>query len=85
MDDVMIEFYKSKDEQAFLERWESAHGTLTEEQTDELYADIADAIDEAIKSEKHELGETFMYEGVKVGRSDFNVFHSLYLFEAPKD
>ncbi|MDN6294230.1 MAG: hypothetical protein ACTHVM_07130 [Alkalibacterium gilvum] len=85
MDDLMIEFYKSKDEQEFIERWEKKNGSLNEEQMDELYAGIAEAIDAAIKSDQHKLGETFVYEGVPVGRSDFNTFYSLYIFEAPRD
>lgn len=85
MEEVMIEFYKGKDEQAFLDRWQKEHGTLSEEQIDELYADIADAIDEAVKKGEHELGETYIYQGVEVGRSDFNAFYSLYIFEATKD
>lgn len=85
MEEVMIEFYKGKDEQDFLDRWQAEHGSLSEEEIDELYADIADAIDEAVKQGEHELGDPFTYEGVQVGRSDFNAFYSLYIFEAIKD
>ncbi|SFB98077.1 hypothetical protein SAMN04488102_10282 [Alkalibacterium subtropicum] len=85
MEEVMIEFYKGKDEQDFLDRWQEEHDALSEDQIDELYADIADAIDEAVKKGEHELGESYTYKGVPVGRSDFNAFYSLYLFEATKD
>lgn len=82
MEEVMIEFYKGKDEQMFLEAWQEKYGTLTDDEIDDLYADIADAIDAAVKSGEHELGQPYEYKGVLVGRSDFNTFHALYIFEA---
>jgi len=85
MEEVMIEFYKGKDEQAFLDRWQAEHGAQSDDQIDELYAAIADAVDEAVKKGEHELGDTFTYEGVEVGQSDFNAFYSLYLFEATEN
>lgn len=82
MEEVMIEFYKGKDEQMFLEAWQEKYGTLTDDEIDDLYADIADAIDAAVKSGEHELGQPYEYKSVLVGRSDFNTFHALYIFEA---
>ncbi|GEN50870.1 hypothetical protein [Alkalibacterium pelagium] len=84
MEENYIDFYKGKDEEAFLSAWEAEHGKLSEEAIDELYAEIADAVDEAVKKGTHELGEPFIYKNVTVGRSDFNTFHSLYIFEEIK-
>ncbi len=84
MEENYIDFYKGKDEEAFLSAWEAEHGKLSEEAIDELYAEIADAVDEAVKKGTHELGEPFIYQNVTVGRSDFNTFHSLYIFEEIK-
>lgn len=81
MKENYIDFYRGKDEEAFLSAWEAEHGKLSDEAIDDLYADIADAVDEAVKNGTHELGESFSYKNVKVGRSDFNTFHSLYIFE----
>lgn len=82
MEEVMIEFYKGKDEQAFLDTWQEKHGTLTDDEIDDLYAEIADAIDKDVKNGDHKLGEPYEYKGILLGRSDFNAFYSLYLFEA---
>jgi len=81
MEEIMIEFYKGKDEQVFLEAWQGKYGTLNDDEIDALYADIADAIDEAVKTGGHKLGEPYDFKGVRVGKSDYNAFHSLYLFE----
>ncbi|WP_423188478.1 hypothetical protein ACO1PF_07645 [Alkalibacterium sp. f15] len=85
MEEVMIEFYKEKDEQAFLDVWQEKYGQLTDDEIDQLYADIADAIDAAIKEGEHRLGQPYEYKDVLIGKSDFNSFHSLYIFEAIKD
>lgn len=82
MDELMIEFYKEKDEQAFLDKWQEKFGPLNEDQIDVLYTEIADAIDEEVKTGEHVLGEPFEYQGIHLGKSDFNAFHALYIFEA---
>lgn len=84
MEEVFIDFYREKDEQAFLETWQKAYGKLTDEEIDTLYETIADAIDEAVKSGSHELGSPFVYKDITVGKSDFNTFYSLYIFEQEK-
>lgn len=84
MEEVFIDFYREKDEQAFLEAWQSEHGKLSDDEVDTLYENIADAIDEAVKEESHELGTPFIYENITVGKSDFNTFYSLYIFEQVK-
>lgn len=77
---VDMDFYKGRDEEAFLEAWEAKHGSVSEEELDELYVRIAESIHYAIKNGKHKLGEEFVYEGITVGQSDYNEFHRLYLF-----
>ena len=84
MADLFIDFYRGKDEQAFLDAWENKYGSLTEEETDALYEEITEAIDKAVKEETHKLGEVFIYKDVIVGKSDFNAFHTLYVFEEAK-
>lgn len=81
MEELYIDFYRGRDEEAFLMRYKDKVGSLTEEEIDELFAKIADQIDEDIKNDKHELGKDYHYQGVRVGRSDFNEKHNLYLFE----
>lgn len=81
MEELAIDFYRDKDEQAFLDAWEAAHGELSEEELDQLYAAIAEAVREAVQEGTHELGKPFVYKNVTVGKSDFNSFHSVYLFE----
>lgn len=80
-EEVFIEFYRGKDEQAFLEAWKTTYGSLSEEEIDELYTDIAEEIDKQVKTEEHELGEIFVYQDIPVGKSDYNGFYNLYLFE----
>lgn len=82
MDEVFMEFYRGKDEQVFLDAWEAKHGKLSEEAIDDLYAAIADEIAEQLKAETHEIGDVFKYKGVAVGKSDYNAFYNLYIFEA---
>lgn len=82
MDDLMIEFYKEKDEQVFLDNWQKKYGPLNDDQIDVLYTEIADAIDDAVKKGEHTLGQPYEYKGVPLGKSDFNAFHALYIFEA---
>ncbi|EXJ23495.1 hypothetical protein ADIAL_1107 [Alkalibacterium sp. AK22] len=84
MEEVLIDFYRGKDEQAFMDAWEAAFGKVQEDDIDSLYEDIADAIDVAVKNGSHELGEPFIYKGVTVGKSDYNAFHALYIFEQLK-
>ncbi|MCC5894219.1 MAG: hypothetical protein JJU16_02025 [Alkalibacterium sp.] len=81
MEEVFIDFYREKDEQAFLDMWQSAHGKLSDDEIDALYEEIADAIDAAVKEGSHELGSVFEYKGITVGKSDFNTFYALYIFE----
>lgn len=81
MEELFIEFYRNKDEEAFLHAWEAKHGVLSEKETDNLYIKIADTIDRQVKEGKHELGDLFEYKEVPVGRSDYNSFYNLYLFE----
>lgn len=81
MSELFMEFYRGKDEQAFLEEWKKKHGSLSEEQIDDLYAQIADEVDRQVKAEEHELGKTFVYKEVIVGKSDYNAFYNLYIFE----
>lgn len=79
--EVFIEFYRGKDEQIFLEKWTAVYGIITENELDDLYAKIADEIDRQVKNGKHELGEVFSYKEVPVGKSDYNSFHNLFVFE----
>lgn len=84
MEEVYIDFYREKDEQAFLDNWQAKYGKLTDDEIDTLYESIADAIDEAVKEETHELGTVFVYKDIAVGKSDFNSFNALYIFEQEK-
>lgn len=79
--EVFIEFYRGKDEQSFLEKWSASYGTIAENELDELYVKIADEIDRQVKNGQHELGKEFSYKEVPVGKSDYNAFHNLYIFE----
>ncbi|MCC5890473.1 MAG: hypothetical protein JJU01_07875 [Alkalibacterium sp.] len=81
MEELLIDFYRDKDEQAFLDAWEAAHGELSDEELDQLYADIAEDIKKAVEAGTHELGKPFIYKDVTVGKSDYNTFHAVYLFE----
>lgn len=81
MDELFIEFYRGKEEQAFLDTWFDNYGKLSEKEIDDLYENIADAIDKDIKNNTHELGKEYVYQGVTVGKSDYNEFYNLYLFE----
>lgn len=84
MAELYIDFYRGKDEEAFLSAWQEKHGQLTEDEIDDLYTEIADAVDQAVKDGTHEIGEPYVYKEVTVGKSDFNAFHSLYVFEEVK-
>lgn len=79
-----MEFYRGKDEDAFLGAWENKYGTLSEDEVDALYIKITEEIDRQVESGEHEIGDLFIYEGVKVGKSDYNQFHEMYLFEEEK-
>lgn len=81
MEERFIEFYRGKDEEDFITRYKAQHGSMSEDEIDQLYADIADAIDADIKSGDHELGKDYYYKDVLVGKSDFNESYNLYLFE----
>ncbi|MFC6464219.1 hypothetical protein ACFP65_04255 [Marinilactibacillus sp. GCM10026970] len=76
-----IEFYKGKDEELFLAAWEKKHGVLSDDAQEKLYLAIGDEIDRQIKEGEHNFGEVFSYKGVEVGKSDYNHFHELYLFD----
>jgi cystine transport system permease protein len=80
-EELFIEFYRGKDEQAFLDGWKTKYGEPSEGEIDEIYAAVADEIHRQVKEGQHELGDTFEYKGVVVGKSDYNEFHYLYLFE----
>lgn len=79
-----MEFFTRKDEDAFLSAWQKQYGDLSEEEIDELYTKIAEEIDREVKAGEHELGDVFEYIGIKVGKSDYNQFHQVYLFEEEK-
>lgn len=79
-----MEFFTGKDEDAFLSAWQKQYGDLSEEEIDELYTKIAEEIDREVKAGEHELGDVFEYIGIKVGKSDYNQFHQIYLFEEEK-
>lgn len=81
MEELSIDFFRDKDEQAFIDAWESVHGEVSDEELDKLYADIAESITKAVEAGTHELGKPYVYKDVTVGKSDFNTFHSVYLFE----
>lgn len=81
MDELFIEFYRGRDEENFITRYKEKVGSLSEDDIDDLFAEIADRIDEDVKAGKHELGKEYYYNGVLVGRSDFNDTHQLYIFE----
>lgn len=81
MEDLSIDFYRDKDEQAFLDAWEASYGELSDEELDKLYAEIASDIKQAVEDGTHELGKPYVYKDITVGKSDFNTFHSVYLFE----
>lgn len=80
MEELFMEFYTGKAETAFLEVYQEKYGKLTEDQIDDLYADIADTIDKDIDSGKHTLGEVYTYQDVELGKSDYNSYHNLYIF-----
>ncbi|PRY83659.1 hypothetical protein [Alkalibacterium olivapovliticus] len=84
MEEVFIDFYREKDEQAFLEAWQAKYGSMSDDEIDTVYESIADAIDEAVKDGSHELGSPFVFKDITVGKSDFNTFYSLYIFEQEK-
>lgn len=84
MSELYIDFYRGKDEDTFLAAWENKYGSLSDDDIDELYAEIADAIEKAVKEGTHEVGKPFVYKDVLVGKSDFNTSHSLYIFEQDK-
>lgn len=79
-----MEFYRGKDEDVFLEAWENKYGTLSEDEVDALYTKITEEIERQVESGEHEIGDVFIYEDVKVGKSDYNQFHEMYLFEEEK-
>lgn len=81
MEELSIDFFRDKDEQAFIDAWESVHGEVTDAELDKLYVDIAVDIKQAVEEGTHELGTPYAYKDVTVGKSDFNTFHSIYLFE----
>ncbi|WP_277630731.1 hypothetical protein [Atopococcus tabaci] len=86
MDETIdMDFYRDRDEQAFLEAWEAKNGPVSDDELDELYLNIAASVDEQVKNGTHKLGEVFVYEGVAVGESDYNTFHQLYLFQEAKE
>ncbi|MFL2070816.1 hypothetical protein ACEN32_00750 [Marinilactibacillus psychrotolerans] len=76
-----MEFFKGKDEDSFLTAWQAQYGVLSEEGIDELYLNITEEIDRQVESGEHGLGDIFEYKGIQVGKSDYNQFHQIYLFE----
>ena len=79
-----IDFYLDKDEDAFLEAWETKYGELTDEQLEELYQEIAQDIEAKYKSGEHQLGEVFSYKGIDVGHSDYSTINNWFLFSYSK-
>lgn len=80
-----IDFYQDKDEEAFLNRWEAKYGPIEDEALNSLYESIAQAIHQSVQEETHQLGDKYLYQEVVVGYSDYNAFNQLYLFsQSPK-
>lgn len=80
-----IDFYQDKDEEAFLNRWEAKYGPIEDEDLNSLYESIAQAIYQSVQEETHQLGDKYFYQEVVVGYSDYNAFNQLYLFsQSPK-
>lgn len=77
---IEIDFYKERDEEAFLKAYEEVYGELTEDDFYTLYASIALDIHDKVNKGTHELGKEYIYRDVLVGKSDFNESHGLYLF-----
>lgn len=81
MKNLSIDFYRDKDEQAFLDAFEASYGELSDEELDKLYDEIALDVKQAVENGTHELGKLYKYKNITVGKSDFNSFHSVYIFE----
>lgn len=81
MEELFIEFYRGKDEEDFLTRYKTKHGSLSEEEIDDLYGEIADSVDADLKSGNHELGKKYYFKEVLVGKTDYNAHYNLYIFE----
>lgn len=81
MEEAYIDFYRDRDEQNFLDRYEQKHGTLSDDVIDELYATIADSIEADIENNHHKIGDPYYYNDILVGKSDYNQIQNLYLFE----
>lgn len=80
VEELFVAFYKPSEEEEFLAEWQQQNYQLEEEAIDELFAQIAEKIDQAIRAGRHELGQDFYYHGTYVGQSDYNEFHQLYMF-----
>ncbi|MBM6614649.1 hypothetical protein JTF06_07075 [Desemzia sp. RIT804] len=79
-----IDFYQDKDEEAFLEAWETKYGELEDSAIDALYQEIAQNVHQQVNTENHKLGDKYFYQQVFVGYSDYNTFNNLYLFTQSK-
>lgn len=82
MSEVFMDFYRGRDEEAFLERWKRRYGALTDDEIDALYAMIATAIDTDVKTNYHQIGKMYTYKTIPVGYSDYSAIEQLYLFES---
>ena len=79
-----IDFYRDRDEEAFLDAYEEKYGPLSDEEWTTVYEEIGQEIDRQVKEGIHELGDSFTYRDVLVGYSDLNEGYSLYLFSMDK-
>lgn len=79
---VDIDFYREKDEVAFLDRWEAKHGQI--EDLDQLYQEIATTVAAGYQAGSVELGKKYVYQEIVVGYVDYNTFNELFLFSAEK-
>lgn len=83
-EEVDIDFYQDKDEEAFLEAWEEKFGPITNEDIDSLYKKIASDIQEKVQAEEVKLGKKYVYQEVLVGYSDYSAVNNLFLFSQSK-
>ncbi|MEG0553267.1 MAG: hypothetical protein RR439_06155 [Carnobacterium sp.] len=83
-EEVDIDFYQDKDEEAFLEAWEEKFGPITNEDIDSLYKKIALDIQKKVQDDEVKLGKKYVYQEVLVGYSDYSAVNNLFLFSQSK-
>lgn len=83
-EEVDIDFYQDKDEEAFLEAWEEKFGPITNEDIDSLYKKIALDIQKKVQDDEVNLGKKYVYQEVLVGYSDYSAVNNLFLFSQSK-